>query len=78
MKVQIDENLFYNLLKWHLLDYQTDEMETAIKDGLQRKFDALVRRDLYTKSKTATTPEAREAARLQYLDKIGLKDAFRR
>ena len=37
----------------------------------------LVRRDLYTKYKTATTEREREEARKAYLDKIGMNRNFR-
>lgn len=73
--VQIDETLFLELVKYHLLDYY--DHENTIRQGLQTKFDSMVRRDLYTKMKTATTDEEREQARREYLDKIGIPADFR-
>lgn len=49
----------------------------AIRAALEQKLDALVARQLYTQSKTAPTPEDREAARQQYLDLKGVPDDFR-
>lgn len=37
----------------------------------------LVRRDLYTKYKTAATQSEREKARKAYLDKIGMHQNFK-
>lgn len=76
-KIQIDEQLFFDLVKAHLLDDTTEETAARIRMGLQTKVDALIRRRLYTESKTAPTPEAREKARQAYLDEIGMNDDFR-
>lgn len=73
--VQISFELFYTLLKHHLIadgDY-TDE----ICKGLEQKLDSMVQRELYSKSKTAPTIEERETARKEYLDKKGVPDSFR-
>lgn len=74
---QIPEPLLVDLILYHLDGVQDDDTARRIRDGLQAKLDALARRDLYTKSKAAPTPEEREAARQQYLDEIGIPDAFR-
>lgn len=39
--------------------------------------NAMVERELYTKSKTAQTEEEREKARQEYLDKRGIQKDFR-
>jgi len=39
--------------------------------------EAMVRRDLYTKYRTAPTEEEREKARQEYLDKVGMHRDFR-
>lgn len=44
---------------------------------IHRKAEALSRHELYSKSKTATTPEEREQARTDYLDHIGMSQEFR-
>ena len=49
----------------------------SIKKGLEEKLEAMVRRDLYTKYKTAPTEEEREKARQEYLKKVGMHRSFR-
>lgn len=73
--IQISEKLFFALVKYHLLEM--DDVYPEIKKGLEKKVDALVMRELYTKYKTAPTEEEREKARREYLDKRGVPDSFR-
>ena len=73
--VQISEELFFALLKYHLV--KIDDVLPQIKKGLEEKLEAMVRRDLYTKYKTALTEEEREKARQEYLDKVGMHRSFR-
>ena len=65
--IQISEELFVALLKYHLVEM--DDVLPQIKKGLEEKLEAMVRRDLYTKYKTAPTEEEREKAR-EYVFKI--------
>lgn len=84
MKVQIDKDLF---LKCYLLladdDFKDADKEIyiklleSVKKPLKAKFDAIYKRELYTKSKTAETTEEKEQARQKYLDKIGLHKDWR-
>ena len=60
-QIQIPEQLFMELVKFHLLDME--ENLPSIKQGLEAKLDSLVMRDLYSKYKTAPTEEEREQAR---------------
>lgn len=55
--MQISEELFFALLKYHLVEM--DAVLPEIKKGLEEKLEAMVRRDLYTKYKTAPTEEER-------------------
>ena len=48
-----------------------------IQKGLEQKYEAMMRRELYTKSKTAETEAEREEARKAYLDKVGIHRDFR-
>lgn len=73
--VQISEELFFALLKYHLVEM--DDVLPQIKKGLEEKLEAMVRRDLYTKYKTAPTEEERENARQEYLEKVGMHRSFR-
>lgn len=73
--VQISEELFVALLKYHLVEM--DDVLPEIKKGLEEKLEAMVKRDLYTKYKTAPTEEEREKARQEYLEKVGMHRSFR-
>ena len=73
--MQISEELFIALLKYHLVEI--DNVLPEIKKGLEEKLEAMVRRDLYTKYKTAPTEEEKEKARKEYLDRRGVPESFR-
>lgn len=73
--VQIPYDLFLALIQFHLMDNM--DAEDQIREGLEDKMDAMVRRQLYTDSKTAPTEEQKEKARQEYLDRAGVKAEFR-
>ena len=73
--VQISQELFMKLLRYHLLD--DDSCAADVKKGLEQKMNTMVERELYTKSKTAPTEEEREKARQEYLDTRGIQADFR-
>ena len=73
--VQISQELFMQLLRFHLVEDNSCERE--IKRELEKKLDKMVLRDLFGKSKTAPTKEEREQARKEYLDRRGVPESFR-
>ena len=73
--VQISQELFMQLLRFHLME--DVDCETEIKRELEKKLDKMVMRDLYGKFKTAPTEEERERARKEYLDRRGVQESFR-
>lgn len=73
--VQISQELFMQLLRFHLME--DVDCETEIKQGLEKKLDKMVMRDLYGKFKTAPTEEERKQARIEYLDRRGVPESFR-
>lgn len=73
--VQISQELFMQLLRFHLVEDESCERE--IKRELEKKLDRMVLRDLFGKSKTAPTQEEREQARQEYLDRRGVPESFR-
>ena len=73
--VTIPEELFIDLVKYFLADIRWDE--DRIRSGLQEKLEAMVKRELYTRYKTAGTPEERVKARQEYLEKVGISENFR-
>ena len=73
--VQIPQELFMKLLRYHLFD--DGGCADDVKKGLEQKMNAMVERELYTKSKTAPSEEEREKARQEYLDRRGIQADFR-
>ena len=73
--VQIPESLFVELMKYHVLGIE--DSLPKIKSGLEEKYEAILKRERYTKSKTAKTQAEREEARKAYLDKVGMHRGFR-
>ena len=74
-QVQISEDLFLSLVKYHILEYYNDE-EKIVKE-LKEKYDKIVRRSLYTKYKTAPSEKEKEKARQEYLNRKGIHSSFR-
>ena len=71
--VQIPYELFFQLLQYFLMEnYESEEI---IRQGLERKLDTMVNRELYSKYKTASTEEEREKSRQEYLDRRGIQRA---
>ena len=73
--VRITQDLFFELVKYHLLE--ATEEEEKIKKELAEKLDAMAKRQIYSQYKTAPTEEEREKARQEYLNKIGILPSFR-
>ena len=69
--VQISEELFVAIMRYFMLEQE--ELLPQIKQGLEKKLDAMVMRELYTKYKNAPT----EKARKEYLDRRGVPESFR-
>lgn len=67
--IQITEELFKMLVQYHLLD--NDLWKEEIIAELERKLDAILNRNLYTKYKTDPTKEEQEKSRIEYLDRKG-------
>ena len=57
--------------------YNPGRVIYRIRLELQKKLDVLVKRELYTKYKTAKSATEREAARQEYLEKVGMPKDFR-
>ena len=72
--VMIPEELFGKIIKYHLLDQEQEADD--IRKGLEKKLDAIVNREVYSKSKTAPTEEEREKFRQEYLNRKGMHGSF--
>lgn len=57
-------------------DIELDKVKEFYK-VLNNKLDAMLKREIYTKYKTAPTEEEREKARIEYLEKAGMPKNFR-
>ena len=73
--VQISRELFFNLVKYHLVGM--DDVLPDIQKGLNEKMEAMLNHKIYTEYKAAPTKEERERARQKYLDYCGIPDSFR-
>lgn len=71
-QIQIPEELFVLLIKYHLMDME--EVQPEIKKGLM---DSITMRLLYSQYKTAPTEEEKQKARQEYLDRRGVPESFR-
>ena len=75
--VQIEQELFFDLIKYFCLDDMTETRHNDISKRLEAKLDKMFKHELYTKYKTAPTEQEREQARKEYLDKVGIHKDFR-
>lgn len=53
------------------------EFEDEIKSELEKKLNAVVKRQYYSEYKTAETDVEKEVARQKYLDEVGMHKDFR-
>lgn len=74
-QVQIPKELLLALFQYHLAG--NEDYLPEIEKALMEKLDNMVKRELYTKFKTAPTEEEQEQARKEYLDKRGIPESFR-
>lgn len=74
-RIQISQELFIDLIRYFVLeDYNYFE---NIKKALEKKTDSMLKREYYTKYKTAPSEKEREEARQKYLDMCGIPKSFR-
>ena len=73
--IQISEELFLNLCKYHL--FGLTNMQDEIVKGLKDKMDRINKRTIYTESKMNPDENDRETARKQYVELSGIPEGFR-
>lgn len=77
--IQISYDLFLRLCKHFFTNdsilYNEKEINT-IRNELEGKLDALIKRDLFTKYKTATNLKEREKLRKEYIEKAQIPLQF--
>ncbi|QNO15230.1 complexin-2 [Alkalicella caledoniensis] len=69
MNDYLSYDLFLILVKYHLGG--DDIWQKEIAEELNKKVDAIIARNTYTKYKTSPTKEEQEKARIEYLDLKG-------
>ncbi len=65
--IQIEDALWADLARYHLLDDPDPALPARIRDSMTRKAEAMARRQAYTAYRTATTPEDKAQALDRYL-----------
>ena len=77
--VQIPEELLREV--WILLTFPDipnwDFLRRSALEEIEKKINKMIDREIYTKYKTAPTPEQREKARQEYLSRKGIPEGFR-
>lgn len=73
--VRISREFFMLLIKYHLFDDVS--CQEQIKKLILEKMDAMERRELYTKFKTALNEEDRRQAKEKYFEKAHILKDFR-
>ncbi len=77
-QVQIDDDLFIDLYVYFRENAPHENSpEDELFTRLQEKADRMIDRALFTTYKRAPTPEEREKARQEYLDRRGISKSFR-
>lgn len=77
--IQISYDLFLRLCKHFFTNDSIlhDEKEiNAIRNELEGKLDALIKRELFTKYKTTINPKEREKLRKEYIKKAQIPSQF--
>lgn len=75
--VQINQELFLQIVQYFYLNNTSNELRNDIKRGLEDKIDALMKHQLYSDYKTAENEHERELARQKYLEMQGIQESFR-
>lgn len=75
--VQIEKSLFLDCVSLICAEIDDVELWRKTADRLEEKLKKMVNRKLYTTYKTAETEEEREAARVKYLESIGMPRGYR-
>ena len=75
--VQISTETFLKLAQYFYLENDSEELRNSIRIDIEHKIDALMRHQLYSDYKQASSEHDREVARQKYLDAVGIQEKFR-
>ena len=81
----LDEMIICSICKYAIVDITEGDLflmenyegEEIIRKGLEKKLNAMVDRELYSKFKRARTEVEREKSRQEYLERKGIPENFR-
>lgn len=82
-KIQIDMDTFTGLCRFFgltdedLSDDDRSELYDQLHAELRDKLESVVKREAYTRYKTAQSAQEREAGRQDFLDAAGVPDSYR-
>ncbi len=78
-RIQIPLELYNRMVSYIYDHYDKTDCERfgQIWNGIEQKANASLRHAAYTIAKNHPDPQEREAARLYYLDLVGMSDSFR-
>jgi hypothetical protein len=74
---QIPNDLWHDILRYHLIGVHDDEVAAHIYSGICNVIEAQTRHAVYSKYKTAPSEAERERARQEYLERAGIPSSFR-
>lgn len=75
--ITIPESLWWDMVRYCLVEEcQTEDRYRLIEKGITAKLDRMAEHEAYTKYKTAPTPQQREEARKEYLERKGIHHNF--
>lgn len=79
-QLQINSELFFNLVNYFFpddeKDFPTGYAADIIRKQLRDKMQTVINRELFSRYKTAKTPEERERYRREYLAERGISPKF--
>ena len=78
-RIQIPQALYSLMVEYIQDHYDPDDRQRfmRIRNGIEQKQQAKIRRNLYSAYKAETDPETREMLRTSYLDKAGIPSSWR-
>ena len=75
--IQIEYSSFLDLISYAFLHEDSDDPGyQRITAAFRRKLEAMERHDLYSLYKSGASEDIRRKAREEYLDMLGIRDAF--
>ena len=77
--VRISYELFSEISEYFSLPFPESDINRYLKiqKGIIAKEEAMKRHELYTAYKSETSPGKKNSARLDYLDRVGMKQNYR-